>query len=257
MDTAAAVAIIGLALAWFLYRMGRAATRRREIESARAVLVGVKRGMVGGHGDEPGWGERYFVTNWTEELAQNAAADARGSVMNRGYNQVLVVPTAPLEALIGSGYAGDLISEATIYYANLGLWHLEVFNQLVAQQQQLVVTHLAEIVDADLAEARRHVIADAIAAQAGMLHRRGAGEPFTDDGWYRRLKDTVESDIARLEHELLRQWYPVGELRLAVGDTAAALAVLVVAGVLIATNTGGGEHAPKQPPPVTATQPPP
>jgi hypothetical protein len=235
-DTSTAVAIVGLALAWLLYRLERAATRRREIRAARAVLVGVERGMVGGLGEELGWGERYFATNYTEEVALRAGFDTGKSVLERSYQQVLVVPTAPLEALIGSGYAGDLVTEPTVYYANLGLWHLAVFNQLVEQQTALVAQHLVEITDPDLDTKRRERIAEAITAQARMLHRRGVGEPFTDEGWYRRLKDSVASDIARLDEELKKALYPAGEARLAVGDAAAVIATLVVASILLATN---------------------
>jgi hypothetical protein len=235
-STGTAVAIIGLALAWLLYRLERAATRGREIKAARAVLVGVHRGMVDGLGEEPGWGERYFATNYSDAAALGVALDTGNAVRKGSYQQVLVVPTAPLEALIASGYAGDLITEPTVYYANLGLWHLAVFNQLVEQQTALVGQHLVEIKDPDLAAEQRERIATAVTAQAHMLHRRGVGEPFTEEGWYRRLKDAVACDITRLDRQLRQKWYPVGEARLAVGDAAAAIATLVVVGILVAAN---------------------
>ena len=94
MDTGLAVAVIGLALAWLLYRMERAATRRREIVAARAVLLGVKRGMVDGYADQSGWGDYYFTTNYTEELAEKHAAAAAESIMEGSFSQVFVVPRA-------------------------------------------------------------------------------------------------------------------------------------------------------------------
>ena len=56
-----ALTSFGLVLAWLLYRLEVAVSRRREVSAARAVLVGVKRGMVEGVGrDDVGWAEHYF-----------------------------------------------------------------------------------------------------------------------------------------------------------------------------------------------------
>jgi hypothetical protein len=176
-------------------------------------------------------------------------------VLQRKHPQVLVVPTGPLEALISSAHAGDLISEATIYFANIGLWHLEVFNQLVVQQSHLLVQHLVKILDEKLGERRRSLIASAIGSQATVLHRRGIGDPFTDGGWYRQLKESVESDIARLDAELRKRWYPAGERGLVLGDATAAVAVLVLAGILLATNIGSGTPVPNPQQPRTVTDP--
>jgi hypothetical protein len=253
MESATVVAVIGLALAWLLYRMERAGTRGREIAAARSVLLAVKRGMVDGLADETGWGERYFTTNWTPERAEDAAKAAAEKVLAGGYDQVLVVPTDPLRALIASPHAGDLISEDVVYYANVGLWHLVVFNQLVEQQSQLVAQHLAEIADADTNAQRRDVIARAIGAQARMLHGRGVGEPYTASGWYRRLKDEVNRNIARLDCDREKHAYPPGERRLAVGDMLAALAVMAVGLVLLLENARGGNEPNRLPPATTPT----
>src|SRR4051794_4652584 len=67
MDIGASLALLGLALAWALYRLERSANRRRDISAARGLLLGVKRGMVGG------WGDEYFANRWTTEKADDAA----------------------------------------------------------------------------------------------------------------------------------------------------------------------------------------
>lgn len=229
MDVPSAVAIIGLALAWLLYRLERAATRGREIDAARAVLLGVKRGMVDGFGDEIGWGDRYFARNWTEEDALKRAMHDIKELMEKRYAQVLVVPTAPVEALIVSTFAADLISEETVFLANIGLWHLEVFNQLVEQQTDMLALHLPDIYDEKVDDRRRYAIAEAIGSHTRLLHRRGVGEPWADDGWYRRLRASVDADLARLERARKAKLYPLGERRLVVGDALAVAAVTATA----------------------------
>ena len=234
MSTSTSVAVIGLAVAWLLYRLERSGVRHREIESASAVLLAVKRGMVGGHDGEPGWGERYFSRNWTEEEAAERARSDVNSVMERHYSQVLVVPTTPLDALIGSAFGGDLISDETLYYANVGLWHIAVFNQLVGMQDALLSQHLSEIFDEDLNVKRRYAIAEAIGSHGRMLHRRGVGEPVGPNGWYLRLSSAVDSDIDRLVSERAKRLYPSGEQRLIVGDLVALVAAAVTVGTLLA-----------------------
>ena len=156
------MAVIGLALAWLLYRLERAATRRRDIVAARAVLLSFKRGMVEGADGQKGWGEEYFRARWTEEKALESGSERADGVRNKRWYQVFVVPTEPLRALIASPHAGDLISEDVVYAANLALWHIVVFNQLVEQSTQMNALHLAEIVDPNLDQERREAIAIAI-----------------------------------------------------------------------------------------------
>jgi hypothetical protein len=255
-DVAGAVAVVGLVLAWLLYRLERAATRRREIDGARAVLLGVKRGMVDGFAGEPGWGDRYFARNWTEDQARERAVHDITELMERRYSQVLVVPTTPLHALIGSSFAGDLISEETVYLANIGLWHLDVFNQLVSQQTTMLAQHLPDVFDEETSAARRYALAEAIGSQARLLHRRGVGEPWSEEGWYRRLRASVDADLERLDRLRRRKLYPSGERRLMVGDIAACAALLTTV-IVLTIEAADPEAAPSQLPPVTTPTAPP
>jgi len=258
---AAAGAVAALAVAWLVYRIERTATRRRDIVSARALLGGLWRGMVDGQAGVPGWGELYATSNHTSNLTSKVTEDAAATsstpeeLLLRTCAQLLVVPTAPLGALISSPHAGDLISETTIYFANIGLWHLEVFNQLVVQRSQLLTQYQVRISEKKLGERRRSLIARTLGSQAAALQRRSVVGSSTDGEWYRELKASVESDIARLDAALAKRWYPAGERRLALGDATAMIAVLAVAGILLATNIGGGTRAPNFPPLPTVTDP--
>ena len=181
-------------------------------------------------------GRAYFARDWSEEEAALRGREDSERIMERQFSQVLVVPTQPLHAVIGSNFAGDLISEDTIFLANLGLWHLEVFNQFVTQQSQLLVAHFPDIMDDHLDDQRRYALAEAIGAQSCLLHRRGVGEPAGPNGWYRRLRAAVDADVERLSEERSARLYPTGEARLAFGDVLAASATAATVIVLIVQN---------------------
>src|SRR5262249_13874900 len=150
---------------------------------------------------------------WTAQAVEEEAQRIQRRVMRREWDQVLAVPTDPLQALITSPHAGDLISEDAVYYANLGMWHVGVFNQLVTQQSELFARHLSDLVGTGFRRGRRRAIARAVASQSRKLHRDGVGEADEPGGWYRRLREEVETNIARLERDLERRFYPRGEAK--------------------------------------------
>lgn len=260
MDASVVVAVVGLAVAWLLFRTERAASRRREILSARSLLFGVQRGMVSGHGDRPGWGDEYFNEIWDEDRAKRRARDDYAKVVDGGYEVVFGVPTEPLASLISTPYAGDLISEDVVFRANVGLWRIRNLNQLVDQQTQLITQNLPDIADpripkpdltglsdeeAKAKEAevehrvaerlgRRVEIANAIGSQSEMLHLRGVGDANGPEGWYRLLREAVAKNVADLDCEYRQKLYPVGlKTFLAVGDAIAVLAVLAVSAIAL------------------------
>jgi hypothetical protein len=229
-EVGAALALLGLFLAWGLYRLERSASRRRDIDAARGLLLGVKRGMVGG------WGDAYFANAWTDERAEEAGAYHRDLALKRAYEQILVVPTEPLAALVANPASGGLISEDTVAAASRGLWHVEGFNQLVGQHTAMLSEYLIEIADEDTAEARLKAIAQALGVQARMLHRRGVGEPDAKGGWYRQLRLSVDADLLRLGR-MRRKGWTSGEWWLAIGDVAALGAAIVAVTSLISAAT--------------------
>ena len=73
-----------------------------------------------------------------------------------------------------------------------------------------------------------------------MLHRIVIGEPDTEAGWYRRLKESVDEDLTRLDTGSKRRWYPLGERRLAFGDLLTIAATASVT-TLLALGYGSSE----------------
>jgi hypothetical protein len=217
-----------LALAWFIYRLERATTRRREIASARSVLLAVKRGIVEGMPELGeylrGWGEVYFSTIYDGRTAALRANETRKAVEARGWDQVFVVPTEPLE-LLATSAAADLISEETVFAANFALWRVGVFNQLVQKQTQFNARHAAEMVDPATTEGRLRALGVAASNITESIHFDGIGTASAEGGWYARLTAAVTRDVDRLTQLLegRSRWGYRGERHLAIGDVVALL----------------------------------
>jgi hypothetical protein len=115
--------VIALALAWTTFRIERFTARQRQIEGAHALLTAVRQAVVSRDQDgEPqlGWGQIYSSNiyvpgfKYLKEIGERAIQQAR---MGR-FDQVLVVPTEPLEKLATTDAGGDLISAETVAAAN-------------------------------------------------------------------------------------------------------------------------------------------
>ncbi|HEU5183624.1 MAG TPA: hypothetical protein VFU01_03580 [Gemmatimonadaceae bacterium] len=91
------------------------------------------------------------------------------------------------------------ISERTVAAANLALWRVQTFNQLVAAQSDFNVQHVAEVVDTSLSPERREVIAAAAEKLSFLIHRSGIGDANAPAGWYRELDRAIWGDIEALE----------------------------------------------------------
>jgi len=214
------IAVVGLDLVWVVYRFEHRAARLRSINDARARLIAVREA-------EP-WLGKYFTTLWTPEKAKEAAERHRDKILKREYELVLEVPPEPLVSLVMAAGGGDLLLDKTVRSANVALWHIRVFNQLVRQHTDLLRQHLAEIVDRKTSRARLGVVARTVGAQAGMLHERGVGEANGPQGWYRTLRKAVRANLAHLGH-LENDRFSYRERsgwRFAAGDAAALMLVL-------------------------------
>ena len=154
-----------------------------------------------------GWASDYFEKNWTGNDLRNRAKDDRHAVLRGSYSQVFEVPTEPLEALIQSPGAGDLIQSETIEAANIALFRIVRFNQLVRQQTEFYALHLAEIRDNTLPCRRRVAIARAAQTQSRMLHEYGIGEANKEYGWYCKLKTAIGANIKSLKSKRSRRWW--------------------------------------------------
>jgi hypothetical protein len=230
-----ALTAFAIVVAWAIFRLERFASRRRDIAGARAVLAAVQRGMIEGLPGDPqsAWGEAYFAEVYDFATAVARAKEAGAAVTNRrAWESVFSVPTEPLAVLATS--STDLISSETIFAANVALWRVRVFNQLVRVQDDFNARHASEFVQGD--PPRLAALADATRELSFGLHFHGIGQAGTDEGWYGRLKRAVAADVERLG-ALGREglWTPRrGERHLIAGDVLAALvAAAVIVGAVV------------------------
>jgi hypothetical protein len=115
------------------------------------------------------------------------------------YNQVFHAPTEAVTALISSPGAGDLIGARTVERANVGLFWMGIFNQLVALQTAFHAQFLPDIADAELPASRRDAIASAAESISRILHGRGIGGAGAAGGWYHDLKRAVDENVGALD----------------------------------------------------------
>jgi hypothetical protein len=225
-DFGIVLALVGLVLAWVIYRLERLAARHRDIDAALATLRAVRRGMVG-RDEEPGWGELYFQTIWAGDRLKEQAGKASAAVLDGATSPVPVVqtyvaPTEPVRLLASAPHAGDLIANRTLSIANLALWQIHVFNQLVDAQTNWLTIHAQEIADPDTTPERRALLAKTARSLSWWLHARGVGEANAIGGWYRRLKEAVDADVERLGEARKRGLWPPAVWWLGVVDMIAA-----------------------------------
>jgi hypothetical protein len=203
------LAVLGLTLAWTTFRIGHDASLRREIAAARGMLTAVRAGIVE-HDGGKSWGEAYLSTPYTDVSAASRAMLASEGVVRGTFDQVFVVPTEPLELLARAAPAKGFISVDTVAAANIALWRLHVFNQLVGQQTLFNALHVIEIVDRDTPPERKSVLGDAARAISFSVHRHGIGMANAERGWYRKLKDGLQRDIDALRRREAQPWWRRG-----------------------------------------------
>jgi hypothetical protein len=227
--------VLALGVAWLLFRLERAAARRRDIVAARNVLLAVQRGVVEGVPAQglAGWGDLYFGTIYDASVTMKRALETRVMVEQRSWDQVFLVPTETLE-LPATTRVGDLISEETMFAANLALWRIGVFNQLVEQQTAFNAQHAAEIVDPATSTQRLRTLAEAAGQISLSLHADGIGAAAAPGGWYERLTSAVAADVERLTELLSERWWRYrDERRLVVGDAVVAAVCIGFSAVAI------------------------
>jgi hypothetical protein len=183
--------IAGLVLSYRIYHRERADLIERDTESVLAMLEAMRDGIRA-------WADPYFTTGYDEQGASERAQGDYKAVMDRSYGQLFRVPTEPLVALIERSVGGSLLRKETVEAANIALWRMGVFNQLVQQQTDFNARHLSEIYDPALPEAQRRALADGARAISTMLHASVIG----DATWYKRLKAELETNIQALRKPL-------------------------------------------------------
>jgi hypothetical protein len=187
--------LAGLGLTYVVYRRQRFDSNAQQVRSAIAVLRAVREGM------SP-WGDMHFGgKGYTADSANVRAQDDYRAVKAGGYGQNFRVPTEPLTTLIQQPGEGAFIRRETIAAANIALWRLGVFNQLVQQQTDFNALYLSQ--GQALSDEQREALADAARNISVMIHRDAIG----DASWYRGLMKAIEENIADLERRLERKWW--------------------------------------------------
>jgi hypothetical protein len=86
--------------------------------------------------------------------------------------------------------------------ANIALWQIGVFNQLVRQQSDFNALYLPEIGDSETSAEWRAALAKAAGSISYMLHRNGIGE----GEWYAILLGAIEENREVLVEHRGRRW---------------------------------------------------
>jgi hypothetical protein len=179
---------VGFGLTFFIYRREQTASKRRDVASVLATLTAVRRGMEG-------WGNAYFSRGYDDLSAAVRAEEDFRAVKAGKFEQIFKVPVEPLMAVIQRTSEGWLIDTEMIEAANIALWKLTTFNQLVQQHTDFNALHAAEICDTHLPAIRRDAIAAAAKEISTTVHRYGVD----DARWYHDLLCKLDINVEKLK----------------------------------------------------------
>jgi hypothetical protein len=107
-----------------------------------------------------------------------------------------------------------LVETNTVTIANVALWRVHAFNQLVKTLADFMVTNATEITSADTDDERRQELAAAAMSLSLFVHLDGIGlaaatHPDGTLGWYRALVTQLQanmSDLAQLQRNARWRW---------------------------------------------------
>lgn len=191
-----ALVAIGLSLTYVIYRRQLFDSEMQDLNSTVAALNAVRTGIAST------WGETYFGGGGYDDAAAGERANfAHKAIMDGSYAQIFRVPIEPLVSLIRQPGEGRLVSGATIEAANVALWKIGVFNQLVQQQADFNALHLACVPTEGLKDEGRQQLAQAALKISFMIHASGIG----DSRWYRQLIDALDGNVRELEERKKRK----------------------------------------------------
>jgi hypothetical protein len=197
-----ALGLAGLAVAFLIYSLQMALGRRRDSLTARSALLSVRQELL------HGWGATFFTTVYDDTLATAQAQAAYDAVVqDKTYAQIFAVPRESLVALVNHPAAGDLIFDDTVRSASDALYGVGLFNQLVEQQTSYNALHAADIRGDVIDDKQRIAIANGAFSISMMIHRRAIDGANTSGGWYARLRDEVQRNLASLDERVRRRWW--------------------------------------------------
>ena len=187
---------IGIVVAAMVYRLQRVTLERQQIDATLAALHSVRKGMGV-------YGEAHFGGDGYSQEAADVRANQDYELVKKGsYYQNFRVPTEPIASLIQQR-EGWLVSRGTIEAANIALWRVGTFNQLVQQQADFNAHHLSEFNDKRLDVVQRESLAIAARNISMMIHHDAIG----DAKWYHRLMAAIDLNVKVLETRRQLKWW--------------------------------------------------
>jgi hypothetical protein len=179
---------IGFVVTVVIYWLQRYHSLRRQIDAAISVLKAVR-------AIDP-YGEQHFgKEGYSPRAADIRAQNDYNQIMGKGYFQNFQVPSEPYASLIQNAGNGWPLNDETVETANIALWKITAFNQLVQQQTDFNAMHMAEIVGGTITATERQDLAKSAKAISVMIH----GTAISDTRWYPKLIEELERNIAELE----------------------------------------------------------
>ena len=207
---------VGFDVTIYIYRRQQLDSEDQRVAATIDVLNGVQKGLTE-------WGDRHFGGDGylDAEAHRRAEDDYKAIVESQGnYVQNFRVPS---EALVSVINHSDLIDVDTIKAANVALWKIGIFNQLVQQHTDFNARHITEYLAEPLGSDRREVLGRAAEELSYRMHRYG----IEDAGWYKELKRAVDVNITNLEDrrrelqkERRRLWRSISRPALVSGQAA-------------------------------------
>jgi len=189
--------LVGILVAAGVYLRQRFDSDLRQIDATLAVLHSVRRGMAeygdmhfGGHG-------------YDREAATTRSQIDHDCIMDGIRYQNFRVPTEPVISLIQQPEEGWFISRETLEAANIALWRIGQFNQMVQQQTDLLANSLPGITNKKLPIHQREALAEAARKISFTIHFVTIG----DSGWYHQLMDSIDQNVETLQDRRRRKWW--------------------------------------------------
>jgi hypothetical protein len=191
---------IGFVVTIVIYWLQRLHALRRQIDATVSLLKAVQ--AITPYGEEHFGGEGYDA-----KAAENRSKLDYDKIMEKGYFQNFTVPSEPIASLIQNAGNGWPLNDSTVIAANVALWKLTTFNQLVQQQTDFNVAHVAEFRDADLDADQRKLLAESARGISRMIHEHAIG----DSRWYPKLIAELTRNIEELVARKKR-WLRIGRV---------------------------------------------
>jgi len=197
--------VLGFGVVWLFYRKQKRDSKRQMQKAALDHLRGVKAAL-------DAWYDDFFSASYAGSVAGERAHGDYLKIMKFGvYVQNYRVPIEPVSSLIQPTGGTWSFSPETVRAANVALFRMTFFNQLVQQQTDFNRQHAADL---RRFNERRTPIAQAAERISEHIHA-----VIDNAKWYKELDDALATNIQQLERMLNqpvrpRRWLLAGLSRL-------------------------------------------